>query len=143
MRTRTLLLGSGLLLITVCLLIIAPLTGLAQSDAGACPALVEQALTDMGQNCDLLDRNSACYGYNRVDATFHESASDDFFSKPADRSQISNLQSIATAPLDVDQDFWGIAVMNVQANVPNTLPGQAVTFVLLGDVKVDNAVAPE
>jgi hypothetical protein len=143
MRTRSLLFGSGLLLITVCLLIIAPKIGLAQTDAGACPALVEQALTDMGQNCDLLDRNSACYGYNRVDATFHESASDDFFSKPADRSQIANLQSIATAPLDVDQDFWGIAVMNVQANVPNTLPGQAVTFVLLGDVKVDNAVAPE
>ncbi len=143
MRTRTLPLGSGMLIVLVCLLVIAPKIGLAQSDAGACPALVEQALTDMGQNCDLLDRNSACYGYNRVDATFHENAAEDFFSKPADRSQIANLQSIATAPLDVDQDFWGIAVMNVQANVPNTLPGQAVTFVLLGDVKVDNAVAPE
>ena len=127
----------------VCLLAIAPLAGMAQSDAGACPALVQQALTDLGQNCDSLDRNSACYGYNRVDATFHQNQNEDFFSKPADRSQIANLQSIATAPLDVDQDFWGIAVLNVQANVPNTLPGQAVTFVLLGDVKVDNAVAPE
>lgn len=143
MRKRTLFLCSGLLLITVCLLILAPVVSMAQSDAGACPALVEQALTDMGQNCDLLDRNSACYGYNRVDATFRQSETEDFFSQPADRSQIANLQSIATAPLDVDQDFWGIAVMNVQANVPNTLPGQAVTFVLLGDVKVDNAVAPE
>lgn len=143
MRLRTLFIGGGLLLLVVCLLAISPLAGQAQSDAGACPALVEQALTDLGQNCDLLDRNSACYGYNRVDATFQQTETSDFFSKPADRSQLANLQSIATAPLDVDRDFWGIAVLNVQANVPNTLPGQAVTFVLLGDVKVDNAVAPE
>jgi hypothetical protein len=129
--------------VIACLLAVAPLIGKAQSDGGACPALVQQALTDLAQNCDSLDRNSACYGYNRVDATFHQNQSEDFFSKPADRSQIANLQSIATAPLDVNKDFWGIAVMNVQANVPNTLPGQAVTFVLLGDVKVDNAVAPE
>lgn len=143
MRIRKLTIGVGLFVGIACLLAIVPIASMAQSDAGACPALVEQALTDLGQNCDTLDRNSACYGYNRVDATFHASQSEDFFSKPADRSQIANLQSIATAPLDVDKDFWGIAVMNVQANVPNTLPGQAVTFVLLGDVKVDNAVAPE
>jgi hypothetical protein len=33
--------------------------------------------------------------------------------------------------------------MNVQANVPNTLPGQAVVFMLMGEAQVDNAVAPE
>ncbi|MEO8609797.1 MAG: SH3 domain-containing protein [Chloroflexota bacterium] len=143
MRMRRLISNVGLVSVVVCLLAVVPLAGMAQSDGGACPALVQQALTDLGQNCDSLDRNSACYGYNRVDATFHQSETEDFFSKPADRSQIANLQSIATAPLDVNKDFWGIAVMNVQANVPNTLPGQAVTFVLLGDVKVDNAVAPE
>jgi hypothetical protein len=141
MNRRLIMIGVGLLIVSG-VLVFAPLA-LAQSDAGVCPALVEQALSELGENCDLLNRNSACYGYNRVDATFHETETEDFFSEPADRSELANLQSIATAPLDVNQEFWGIAVMNVQANVPNTLPGQAVTFVLLGDVEVDNAVAPE
>jgi len=139
---RRLMIGISALVVAG-LLVLAPAAGFAQNDAGACPALVEQALSQLGENCDLLDRNSACYGYNRVDATFQQSESEDFFSQPADRSQLANLQTIATAPLDVNQEFWGIAVLNVQANVPNTLPGQAVTFVLLGDVEVDNAVAPE
>jgi hypothetical protein len=123
--------------------IVAPHAGLAQNDAGTCPALVTQALDALGQNCDLLDRNSACYGYNRVDATFTDAQSENFFSTPADRAALQNLQTIETAPLDVNQEFWGIAVLNVQANVPNTLPGQAVTFILLGDVELENAVAPE
>ncbi|MGQ9888813.1 MAG: hypothetical protein ACUVSX_10030 [Aggregatilineales bacterium] len=32
--------------------------------------------------------------------------------------------------------------MNVQANVPRSLPGQAVVFLLMGDTQVENAVAP-
>ena len=35
-----------------------------------------------------------------------------------------------------------MAVLKVQANVPNSLPGQAVTFVLLGDTEVRNDVSP-
>lgn len=119
-------------------LIIAP--ALAQTGAGACPALAERAMNELGQNCGGLGRNSACYGFNRVDATFSELVAEDFFSQPSDRSELVFLSSIETAPLDVDTDRWGIALLNVQANVPNTLPGQAVTFILLGDVKVDNAV---
>lgn len=120
-----------------------PDSGLAQTDAGTCPALVQQALAELGANCDSLERNSACYGYNRVDATFAESVAENFFSTPADRSALNLLDTIQTAPLDETLQAWGIAVMNVQANVPNSLPGQAVTFILLGDVQVENAVAPE
>jgi hypothetical protein len=122
-----------------CLLIVlfASLSVLAQD---ACPELVKKALSQLANNCDGLDRNSACYGFNRVDATFSGTVADNFFSTPADRSQLALLQSIATAPLDSAENRWGIAVLNVQANVPNTLPGQGVVFMLLGDVKVQNAV---
>lgn len=115
-------------------------SGLAQGDSGQCPALVKQALTELGQNCDALDRNSACYGYNRVDATFADTIAEDFFHEPADRAGLAQLQSLATAPLDEAKEYWGIAVLNVQANIPNTLPGQAVTFIMLGDTEVENAV---
>ncbi len=109
----------------------------------ACPAIVEQALAELGQNCDALDRNSACYGYNRVGATFTEPQADDFFSEASDRTGLTLIDTIQTAPLDEATQTWGVAVMKVQANVPNSLPGQAVTFVLMGEAELQNAVAPE
>lgn len=108
-----------------------------------CAPLVAQALAAVDSNCTELGRNSVCYGYDRVDATFFEAVEDTFFSTPADRAELAQLASIQTAPLDVENNQWGVAMMNVQANVPNSLPGQAVTFVLLGDARVENAVAPE
>lgn len=127
--------------ITIVLGFAAPSVRAQSGDDASCPALVEQALFDLGSNCDVLGRNTACYGYNRVDATFAQSFADDFFSQPSDRTELATLKTIQTAPLDLALEQWGIAVMNVQANVPDTLPGQAVTFLLMGDVEVENAVA--
>jgi hypothetical protein len=66
-----------------------------------------------------------------------------FSASLADRTALIDLETIRTTPLNLALDRWGIAVMNVQANVPNTLPGQAVTFLLLGDAQVENRVVPE
>ena len=110
---------------------------------GACSILVEQALQAVDDNCSELNRNTACYAYNQVQATFLQDVPTDFFTTPADRADLLYLDTIQTAPLDEVNDLWGIAMMSVQANVPNTLPGQAVIFMLMGDVQVENAVAPE
>ena len=115
----------------------------AAAQPGTCPGLVDQALAAIDENCSGMERNNACYGYNRVDATFTEEVPPDFFAAPADRTGLTNLETIATSSMSVEDDRWGVAVLNAQANVPNTIPGQAVTFVLLGDVEVENAVAPE
>lgn len=112
-------------------------------ESTACSQLVERAFIDMGMNCVGLDRNSACYGFNRVEAVFTEAMETEFFSSPGDHVALTTLERINTAALTVSESRWGIAVMNVQANVPNTLPGQAVTFILLGEVEVENAVTPE
>ncbi len=111
-------------------------------DAATCSQLVELALQEVGNNCSAMDRNSTCYGYDQVRASFISDVPDDFFSKPADRASLTELKTIETAPFDPELKQWGVALMNVQANVPNTLPGQAVTFILLGDPKVENAVDP-
>lgn len=108
-----------------------------------CPALVERALLEMGDNCGNLARNSACYGFDQVDSTFAVQVEPGFFSQPADRTELTALASLRTAPLDLETEQWGIAVMNVQANLPNTLPGQAVTFIVMGDAEIINAVNPE
>lgn len=105
-----------------------------------CPTLVVQALQEVGNSCGGLARNSACYGFNRVNATFSDTVADEFFSKPSDQSKLKLLQSIETAALNESLKEWGVAVMSVQANIPDSLPGQAVSFILLGDVQVDNAV---
>lgn len=140
MSTRTLLLLSALL---IAVTLLAGGAALAQENAdAACPALVQRALDDLGDNCSVLDRNSACYGFNRVDATFTEVMAASFFSQPADRAGLEAFQRITTAPLDTTRDYWGIALMNVQANVPGSLPGQAVVFLLMGDTEVENAVDP-
>jgi hypothetical protein len=113
---------------------------LAQGD---CPALVTQALTALDANCEGLGRNTACYGYNRVSASFIEAVADDYFAVPSDTTAIDILEEIQTTAMDVALDQWGVAIMSVQASLPDSLPGQSLTFVLLGDTQVSNAVAPE
>jgi hypothetical protein len=134
----------GMLL--TCLMMIALVGVSAQAnaqEAEACPALVSRALDSMADNCGEVGRNTACYGYSLVQAAFAETVEDNFFSEPSQQAPLATLTTLQTSPLDVELDRWGIAVMNVQANIPNTLPGQSVVFVLMGDVQVSNAVAED
>src|SRR5690606_5248983 len=133
-----------ILLILLGLLVLAPqMLAQQQVTDATCPVLVQQALEDVGNNCDSLERNNACYGYNQVEAAFFDEQPEAFFSTPSDRAALSILQTIQTAPLSTEESLWGIATLNVQANVPGSLPGQAVVFMLLGDVEIENAVTPE
>jgi len=141
MRYRLAALMIGLLALV---LITAPSPIPVQAQGGeTCPQLVVRALAETGTNCANLPRNTACYGFNRVDATFAETVPADFFSQVADRAGLTSLSTIETADLNSTESRWGIAVLNVQADIPNTLPGQTTTFLLLGDVEVTNEVAPE
>jgi LysM repeat protein len=125
----------------ICLiLLLAVVPVLAQQ---TCPVLVQDALQALGDNCANLDRNTACYGYNHLEATFNEPVEDNFFTQVTERAGLTQMETLETSPLDTTSGEWGIGVMNVQANVPNTLPGQAVTFLLLGDAQVENDVEPD
>ena len=110
---------------------------------GSLPPLAEDALVAVGNNCSGLDRNSVCYGFDRVGATFAEEVAEDFFSMPTDRTGLTIVQSIQTASFDPALDQWGIAIMSLQANVPNSLPGQAVVLMLLGEARIENNIAPD
>jgi hypothetical protein len=108
-----------------------------------CPDLVTEALETVDASCAATGRNEACYGYDQVEASFLTSVADDFFTSPADLAAVAEIETIRTAPLNTEAGTWGVAVMNLQADLPSTIPGQTVTFVLLGDVELENAVAPE
>lgn len=116
---------------------------LVAQDTASCPDFVASALADVGNACAGLAINQACYGNNRVDVTFWGEHDDLDFSAPADRVPLLDLLTIATAPLSIDQSLWGVAMINVQANLDNTLPGQGVMVLLMGDVMLENEVAPE
>lgn len=110
----------------------------AQSET--CSSFVNQALEQLSANCGNLERNNACYGFNNVQATFFDALTPNAFDQPNDRVALASLQSITTAPLNTVTQEWGIAVVKAQANLPDALPGQAVTFLLLGDVQLTTGV---
>lgn len=125
------------------LLLLSTFAASAQTGLKTCPVFIDEALSQLGTNCADMGRNTVCYGYNRVDASFVTEVAEDFFATPSDRAQLVSLETIQTAPLVVEQNQWGIAVMKAQVNVPGTLPGTGVTFLLLGDVSLTNTVNPE
>lgn len=108
-----------------------------------CSALLSDALEAVEENCGDTGRNEACYGYDQVEASFLTDIEDTLFAQPTDKVGVADIATLRTAPLNTATGTWGVAIMNLQANLPNTLPGQSVTFVLMGDVEVENAVDPE
>ncbi len=121
---------------------VVPGAGSAAADE-VCPDFINQVIEKLEENCSTVDRNSACYGNTQVNATFNQDVPEDYFSQPADQAELLSLQSISTTQIDVEEDVWGVALMNMQANLPGSLPGQSVNFLLFGDATVVNAVPPE
>lgn len=121
----------------VCL---APVLALAQGTD--CPDLVSKALAAADEACQATGRNQACYG--NVDMTAEpQPGVDNFaFTKSGDIVDVSDLRTIHLSPMIVEENKWGVALLRLQANLPETLPGQNVTFLLFGDVEITNAVDP-
>lgn len=131
-----------LTMLIVILLSLSPAVLTAQ-EASSCPALVEQALVQLQNNCANMERNTACYGFPTVQASFSEGVPLDSFVQPAQRSALSVLTSLATGPLDLTAPEWGLAVITAQADIPDSLPGQNVTFLLMGDATLESAELPD
>jgi hypothetical protein len=129
-------------LLTSVSLLLLGMSALQAQTSETCPAPVIDAVHAIGTMCDNLDRNSACYGSDHVDATFSQPFDASTFDQPSDRAALDLFQSIVTAPLNASTGQWGAAVLKLQANIPNTLPGQVVTLLLLGDTQVQNVADP-
>jgi hypothetical protein len=128
-------------LILVTLVLLACTAVIAQAQSEACPVIVEEALEPIGDLCNPLDRNSACYGARLVESTARvEPLPADFFAAPGDQTELTQLREIHPQPLDEVEGTFGVAVLNVQANLPDTLPGQSVIFMLMGDALLTNEV---
>jgi len=131
MRIAHLLLFSVLLMLTFTT---APVS--AQPNDDACPTLVEEALARVAEGCQGLGRNQICYGNDRLSVSGFDALPLPDFEKNGDTADVERIAALTTAAMNVEENVWGIALMALQANIPNTLPGQNVTFVVFGDVSI-------
>ncbi len=112
----------------------------AQGDTETCAAVVSEALTALGTNCANLARGTTCLGSEPVAKTsFSEDVAADFYTQAGDRAELAVTNAIQTGPLDLEQGTWGLNVMNVDANVPDSLD-KGVIYVQFGGVEVENGV---
>ena len=122
--------------ITFLLLALAPAV-IAQ---GACPDIVQAALDAADTLCEATGRNQACYGHVAVEAVPQDDVTSFEFESVGDIEDVTQIQSMRLQPMNETEQTWGVAVMRLQANLPGTLPGQNVTFLMFGDVEITNAV---
>jgi hypothetical protein len=91
-----------------------------------CPALVNNALTQVGVNCAGMARNTACYGFRDIIKGVVEGDVAPNFTwtpdqpEPGARIELTQTQAIQTGPFDLLNREWGISVLELQANLPNT-----------------------
>jgi hypothetical protein len=106
--------------------------------ADDCSSLVRQALTVMDGMCQTLGRNQACYGHTTLQAQPQPNAPHFEFAHEGDIADVALLQSLRLGAMDTVSNAWGVAVMRIQASVPDSLPDQNVTLLMFGDVEIQN-----
>ncbi|MFN8374184.1 MAG: SH3 domain-containing protein [Anaerolineae bacterium] len=105
--------------------------------AAGCPVIVSTAIASADESCSGIGRNQICYGNSLITAETTDPAL--VFGQPSDIVGVTQLTSLITAPLDEVNDLWGIAILSLQATLPDTLPGQNVTMVVFGDARLSMA----
>ena len=114
----------------------------AQSSDDTCPEIVQTVLETVDTFCADTGRNEACYGNLLVEATPRINVTDFVFTLPGDIAGLATIETMQLNNLDTAAGTWGVAVLKLQANLPYTLPGENVTFLLFGDVSLTNDVTP-
>lgn len=112
---------------------------LIAAQAEQCTNAIQTALSTAEQACDGLERNQACFGNISLQATSQPDVSSFQFTNVGDVVDVAAIQSIQLAGYDSETGAWGVVLMQLQANLPSTLPGQNVTVLLFGDTTLRNA----
>jgi hypothetical protein len=105
-----------------------------------CSAVVESALAATNEICEATGRNEACYGHLHLEAQPQDTTLPFDFSEVGDKIDIARLSTLRLSPLDEVNETWGVAMMRVQADIPDTMPDANVSLLIFGDVEIRNAV---
>lgn len=102
----------------------------ADTGPATCPQNIMDAMTEVDVLCSGIGRNQVCYGNTRLSASPEQPD----FTAPGDLADIADIQRLSLE-LDQQTESWGVALLRLQANLPDALPGQNVTVVLFGNVQ--------
>src|SRR5215813_9915135 len=112
--------------------------GARVSSENTCQTILAKALSTLENTCSAVGRNTACYGNNNVQVQAAEAATIKF-DTVGDMASIKGIKTLYTTPLDTEKGTWGLSLLKLQANIPDSLPGQNVLFLVYGDTKVENS----
>lgn len=124
----------GMLLLALCC---APLV-----QAQECAVIVQDALELTQELCSTTERNQACYGNIAIESVPQPDVTDFKFDAPGDIVSVADIQTLNLSALTAP-DEWGVAMLSLQADLPDTIPGQNVTVLLFGGTAIENAGAPQ
>ena len=111
------------------------------SGDSACPDIVRAAFDLTQRVCDGTGRNQACYGHILLDAEFQQGATTASFEREGDIANVADIQSLRISAMDLASEAWGVALMRLQASLPDAQSDQSITMLAFGDVQLDNAMS--
>lgn len=115
----------------------------AQPIAQSCGEMVRMALESAGEICATVERNQICYGNLSGSLVPRNLSADLEWNTAGDTVNLADIASVTLSPMLPEAQQWGVAVMQVQASLPDVQAGQNVTMLLFGDVTVgDQATDP-
>ena len=117
---------------------LSPATTVHAQDDDTCISMVTDALRTIGSACVGLGRNEVCYGNQQVSATFRDDTTQ--FEASGDIAELMAFETLFTQPADPDTGQWGVAVLSVQADLPEA-SDQNVTLVMVGGAELEPAAA--
>jgi hypothetical protein len=113
------------------------MSSIAQTTSLTCEQILEQAYDSLATGCTSVGRNQVCYANGQIDTELNLDTLR--FSSGGDIVPIVNMERLFTHPLNLEQGSWGLSLFKLQANLPDTMPGQNVTFLVYGDTRIENA----
>jgi hypothetical protein len=105
----------------------------ADYQSQTCNDVIDSALQLTGNVCLGVGRNEVCYGHSRVSASL---ATDSvLFAAPGDIIPVTALDTLVTYPFNPDTQEWGVAIMDIQADLP-VESEHSMRLVVMGGVNV-------
>lgn len=127
----------------IVMLILMMNVSIAHAQSRDCPAIVEETLANLDVICQSIGRNQMCYGNDALQAMPKPHVARFQFDTVGDIADVMALDVMRLSPMDEATGVWGVALMQLQADIPDTLPGQNVTFLLFGDVELANLASQD
>ncbi|MBI5960633.1 MAG: SH3 domain-containing protein [Chloroflexi bacterium] len=113
----------------------------ARQDTPSCPDLARVALDAAQLQCETTGRNEICYGHINLEASPQPGVMDFLFAQEGDKAGVTDVQTLRLSAAALDIESWGIALLRIQANLPDDVPAdQNVTLVLFGSTEIYNTV---